>query len=66
MKSYTPTTLHDEKPARAVGLAVHVMRGLRRDCASLARQETIDVARCACLHHYRPLKTNEAVADLVW
>jgi hypothetical protein len=56
--------LHDEKPARAVGLAVHVMRGLRRHRASLARQETIDVARCACLDHHRPLKTNEAVADL--
>ena len=41
--------LHDEKPARAVGLAVHVMRSLRRHRASLARQETIDVARCACL-----------------
>ena len=56
--------LHDEKPARAVGLAVHVMRGLWRHRASLARQETIDVARCVCLHHHRPLKTNEAVADL--
>jgi hypothetical protein len=56
--------LHDEKPARAVGLAVHVMCGLTRRRASLARQETIDVARCACLHHHRPLKTNEAVSDL--
>ena len=56
--------LHDEKPARAVGLAAHVLRGLRRHRASLARQETIDVPRCACLDHHRPLKTNEAVADL--
>ena len=56
--------LHDEKPARAFGLAVHIMRGLRRHCASLARQETIDVARCPCFDHHRPLKTNEAVADL--
>ena len=51
---------------RNCGDYTHIMRGLRRHCASLARQETIDVARCACLHHYRPLKTNEAVADLVW
>jgi hypothetical protein len=29
---------------------VHVMCGLRRHRASLARQETIDVPRCACLH----------------
>src|SRR5262249_8257583 len=56
--------LHDEKLARAVGLAVQVMRGLRRHRTALARQETIDVARCPCLDHHRPLKTNEAVADL--
>ena len=49
---------------RNCGDYAHIMRGLRRHCASLARQETIDVARCACLDHHRPLKTNEAVADL--
>src|SRR6516225_4938927 len=56
--------LHDEKLARAVGLPVHVMRGLRRHRTALARQETIDEARSPCLDHHRPLKTNEAVADL--
>src|SRR5215471_10974850 len=56
--------LHDEEPACGVDLAVHVMRGLRRHRTALARQETIDMARCPCLDHHRPLKTNEAVADL--
>jgi len=56
--------LHDEKLARAIGLAMHLMRGLRRHRTALARQETIDVARCPCLDHHRPLKTNEAVADV--
>jgi len=37
--------LHDEELARAVGLAVHVMRRLRRYRAALARHEPIDVAR---------------------
>src|SRR6516225_4527600 len=36
--------LHDEELARAIGLAVHVMRGLRRYRAALAGQEPIDVA----------------------
>jgi hypothetical protein len=40
------------------------MRGLRWHRAALARQETIDVARCSCLDHHRPLKTNETVTDL--
>ena len=47
--------LHDEKLARAIGLAMHLMRGLRRHRTALARQETIDVARCPCLDHHRPL-----------
>jgi hypothetical protein len=40
------------------------MCALGRHGAALARQETINVARCPCLDHHRPLKTNEAVADL--
>src|SRR5262244_2372204 len=54
--------LHDEELAWAVRLAVHVMRGLRRQCAALTRHEPIDVARCPRLDHHRPLKTNEVVA----
>ena len=45
---------------RNCGDYTHIMRGLRRHCASLARQETIDVARCPCFDHHRPLKTNES------
>ena len=56
--------LHDEKLAWAVRLAVHVMRGLRRHCAALTRREPIDMTRCPRLDDHRPLKTNEAVADL--
>ena len=32
--------------------------------AALSRHEPIDVARCPRLDHHRPLKTNEAVANL--
>src|SRR3984893_10009767 len=40
------------------------MCGLRRYCATLARQEPIDAARRSRLDHHRPLEANEAVADL--
>ena len=56
--------LHDEKLARAIRLPVHIMRGLRWHRAALTRQKTIDVTWRPCLDHHRPLKTNEAVADL--
>src|SRR5205085_9938623 len=59
-----PNALHDEELARAIGLAVHVMRGLRRYRAALARQEPMGVARRSRLDHHRPLEANETVADL--
>ena len=56
--------LHDEELARAIGLAVHVMRGLRRYRAALAGQEPVDVARGSRLDHHWPFEANETVADL--
>src|SRR6266851_7925284 len=56
--------LDDEELARAIGLAVHVMRRLRRHRAALARQEAIHVARRSRLDHHWPLEANETVADL--
>jgi len=56
--------LHDEKLARAIGLAVHVMCRLRRYRAALARQHPVDVARRARLDHHWPLQASETVADL--
>ena len=55
--------LHDEELARAIGLAVHVVRRLRRYRAALARQEAIDVAPRSRLDHHWPLEANETVAD---
>src|SRR4029077_18507071 len=56
--------LHDEELAWDVRLAVNVMRGLSGHCAPPPRREPIHVAWCPCLDHHRPLKTNEAVANL--
>src|SRR5712671_6638244 len=62
-KSYTPTpcTIRNLHGPFA---SPHVMRGLRWHCAPLTRHEPIDVAWCPCLDHHRPLKANEAVANL--
>jgi hypothetical protein len=56
--------LHDEELARAIGLAVHVMRRLRRYRATLTWLKMIDVTWRPRLDHHGPLETNETVADL--
>ena len=58
--------LHDEEPARAIGLTVHVMRGLRWYRAALARQEPIDVARRSRLDHHRPLEQTKLSQISLW
>ena len=56
--------LHDEKLARAIGLAVHVVCRLRRYRAALARQQPVDVTRRSRLDHHWPLQANKTVANL--
>src|SRR5215831_16432683 len=56
--------LNDEKLARAIGLAVRVMRRLRRYRAAVARQQPVDVAWRSRLDHDWPLQANKTVADL--
>src|SRR2546430_1877679 len=60
-----PDALHDQEFAGAHLLAVHVMRGLWRHRAALARFEEIFVPRRPRLDHHRALETDKAVADLV-
>jgi len=55
--------LDDEKLARPVILAVHVMRRLRRDGAALAGKQPVHRMRRPRLDHHRPLETDEAVGD---
>src|SRR5215813_9253320 len=54
IKSYTPTPCTMRNLHAPSASPWHVMRGLRRHRASLARQETLDVRGCACLDHHRP------------